>query len=226
MSKKKILIILSLAIVMLVSAFGFVACTNQTNDKTQLDGNLIASFESYEELISFNWQNDFGRAELSSEYVTQGDHSVKLTVRGNFRNTNKPTLTIKTATERLPKTDWLDVSSIFIDVYNANDTEQTIGFKYLTKKEDNEIMSAEIVETIPAKTQKTVEFVINRDLTAYFLNLDVVSTLNLTFENATSWEQPYRVWHFAYRLAISFGLSWRTYVAFGGRLCNSFVVRL
>ena len=194
MSKKKILIILSLVAIMLVSAFGFVACTNQNNDnKSQQDVNLIAGFESYEELISFNWQNDFGRAEVSDEHVTQGSHSVKLTVRGNFRNTNKPTLTIKTATESLPKTDWLNVSSILIDVYNANDTEQTIGFKYLTKKEDNEIMSAEIVETIPAKTQKTVEFVINRDLTAYFLNLDVVSTLNLTFENATSWEQPYRV---------------------------------
>jgi len=132
MNKKKFLIVLCLAFVTLLSAIGFTACTKD-GGKSQTK-NLIAGFETYHELIAFNWQFDFGRAEVSEEHVTQGEHSVKLAVRGNYRTTNKPTLTIKTATESLPKTDWLDVSSILVDVYNDNDTVKQSAENYLSSK--------------------------------------------------------------------------------------------
>lgn len=200
MTKKKKFLTLGLIGVCLVGLFGGAAC-KPTGENSSLDSapsvqeTLICGFDSYKELTSLRWVNSFGAVELSTEYKTQGDNAAMLTVRGHHESTFKPQVIIPTDTDYVTRTDYTDVESVLLDVYNANATEQKIGFQYLTKTENSKILSAEIIETIPAKTQETIEFKIDRNVTAQFLNLDLVASLRLTFENQKTYHDPNRIFY-------------------------------
>ena len=199
-SKKKFLTLAVAGCCLIGAIFGFTACKNNatsssSNEKGTVDDTLICGFNDYKELTSLRWLNSFGAVELTTEYKTEGDNAAKLTVRGHHENPSKPQVIIPTDTDYVPRTDYTDVESILVDVYNANEIDQKIGFQYLTQSEETQILSAEIIEVIPAKTHQTIEFKVDRNVTAQFLHLDLISSLRLTFENQKSYYEPNRIFY-------------------------------
>ena len=195
MTKKSKILTLALAGLTAIGMLGFVACNGEEETGAQTNEILIGGFESYDELTQMSWINSFGAVELTTEHKTQGDHAAKLTVRGLHTNSSKPQMIIPTDTDFVEKTDYTDVESVLVDVYNDSDTDQKIGFQYLTTADEKRVLSAEIFQTIPAKTTKTLEYKIDRDITAQFLNLDLVTSLRLTFENQKTYHEPNRVFY-------------------------------
>lgn len=185
--KRKIGIFLLLA-VFAVSCCALAAC-NRNKGSSEI---LIADFETYEELTEMRWLNQFGSAELSSDYVTHGEKSLHVSAMGNLNAAAKPVICIDTKTDRLAKYDFTDVDKFKLDVYNDNDYDANVYFQYLTAAENQNKTSGEIKVTVPAKTAKTVEFVIDRALSAYFLNLDDVLQLRIAFDPIEESGQAYR----------------------------------
>ena len=185
--KRKIGIFLLLA-VFAVSCCALAAC-NRNKGSSEI---LIADFETYEELTEMRWLNQFGSAELSSDYVTHGEQSLHVSAMGNLNAAAKPVICIDTKTDRLAKYDFTDVDKFKLDVYNDNDYDANVYFQYLTAAENQNKTSGEIKVTVPAKTAKTVEFVIDRALSAYFLNLDDVLQLRIAFDPIEESGQAYR----------------------------------
>ena len=186
--KRKIGIFLLLA-VFAVSFCAFAACNTKDKGSGEI---LIADFETYEELTEMRWLNQFGSAELSSDYVTHGEQSLHVSAMGNLNAAAKPVICIDTKTDRLAKYDFTDVDKFKLDVYNDNDYDANVYFQYLTAAENQNKTSGEIKVTVPAKTAKTVEFVIDRALSAYFLNLDDVLQLRIAFDPIEESGQAYR----------------------------------
>lgn len=185
--KRKIGIFL-LSAVLAISCCAFAAC----NNKKGSNEIRIADFETYEELTEMRWLNQFGAAELSGEHVTHGEQSLHVSVMGKLNAAAKPVICIDTKTDRLAKYDFTDVDRFKLDVYNDNDYDANVYFQYLTAAENQNKTSGEIKATVPAKTAKTVEFVIDRALSAYFLNLDDVLQLRIAFDPIEEYGQAYR----------------------------------
>ena len=68
MKKKSIFTFLLGIVCAVCGAVGFTACAPQPQEEEI----LLASFESYEELIRYHYLNYFGSAKPSKEYVTEG----------------------------------------------------------------------------------------------------------------------------------------------------------
>ena len=128
--KRKIGIFLLLA-VFAVSCCALAAC-NRNKGSSEI---LIADFETYEELTEMRWLNQFGSAELSSDYVTHGEKSLHVSAMGNLNAAAKPVICIDTKTDRLAKYDFTDVDKFKLDVYNDNDYDANVYFQYLTAAE-------------------------------------------------------------------------------------------
>ena len=167
----------------------------QPNPKTpqnETDRTLLTSFETYDEVVNMRLLNSFGKAQISSDHATEGSHSFKLTVNGNYITQAHPTIAIPTKTEYIEKTDFTDVDKIYLDVYNANDSEQTVYFSYLLKKNAATAPSSETACTIGANQSATLTFELNRDLINYFVDLENVLFVRISFDCASEYMQPYR----------------------------------
>ena len=198
-SRKKILSVVTFLVVMIVCLAGFFACKNNNESNSSLETErselLICGFDNYEELTSLRWMNSFGAVELTTEHKTEGENAAKISARGVHTESVKPTVIIPTATEWVSRTNYLNVSAILLDVYNDNDTEQEIGFQYLAKSDENSILSREMICRIPANTQQTLRFEVDRDVIAQFINLDDIASLRLTFANQKTWDEPNRIFY-------------------------------
>ena len=182
-----------IGIFLLLAVFAILCCTLAACNKNKSSSEiLIADFETYEELTEMRWLNQFGAAELSGEYVTHGEKSLHVSVMGKLNAATKPVICIDTKTDRLAKYDFTDVDKLKLDVYNDNDYDANLYFQYLTAAENQNKTSGEIKVTVPAKTAKTVEFVVDRALSAYFLNLDDVLQLRIAFDPIEEYGQTYR----------------------------------
>ena len=164
--------------------------TTETADDSNVEKTLIAS---YEEVVKMRMINSFGKAVISSEHATDGKNALKLWVNGDYQTSAHPVLAIPTKTEFVEKTNFKDVDKIYLDVYNDNDTEQTVYFSYLLKKNAASAPSSETACKIPAKRSATLTFNINRDLMCRFVDLANVLQIRLSFDCATEYNQPYRV---------------------------------
>lgn len=188
---KRRLFVILLAVLAAFSAFAFMACSDNDAQKGG-DETLIASFEDYDELTSMRWLNQFGSAELSDEHVTHGNKSLHVSAMGKVGVATKPVMCIETKTDRVKKFDFTDVDKFTLDVYNDNDYEANVYFQYLTAAANQNKTSGEIKATVPAKTAKTVEFNIDRALSAYFLNLDDVLQIRILFDPISETGEAYR----------------------------------
>ena len=180
--------------------FASVGCKNAISRKGG-DANIIelASFEGYEEIKDFRMMNHFGAIApvREREYVTDGNYALRVDVSGNHLNPNNfPSIGILTGSDgAVGKTDFEDVKTILLDVYNANDTDANVYFQYLTKTKVGMKLSSRNGVTVPAKTKTTVKFVLERDILANLLNLKSVSQLRIVFDNQTEYGQPTRTFY-------------------------------
>ena len=187
--KRRIWTILSVAVILVFCCAFAVACDKQQEKSNEI---LIADFETYEELTEMRWLNHFGSAELSDDHVARGNKSIHLSVMGNPNMAAKPVICIDTKTARVEKYDFTDVDRFALDVYNDNDYDANVYFQYLTAAENQNKPSSEIKAVVKAKTAQTVEFVVDRALCSYFLNLDDVLQLRVAFDPIEEYGQEYR----------------------------------
>ena len=187
--KRRIWTILSVAVILVFCCAFAVACDKQQKKSNEI---LIADFETYEELTEMRWLNHFGSAELSDDHVARGNKSIHLSVMGNPNMAAKPVICIDTKTARVEKYDFTDVDRFALDVYNDNDYDANVYFQYLTAAENQNKPSSEIKAVVKAKTAQTVEFVVDRALCSYFLNLDDVLQLRVAFDPIEEYGQEYR----------------------------------
>lgn len=209
--KRKIITTI-LSSIMLCSALFFTACGKNGNSANLLPSenfqseaqnqsttadttHLISGFETYEEVVNMRLINSFGKAQLVSEHVTEGNRALKLTVNGDYATTAHPILAIPTDTNSPDKKDFSDVDKIYLDVYNDNDSPQTIYFSYLLKKSAAYAPSNETAKTIGAKQTETLIFELNRDLMNCFVDLKNVLQIRLSFDCSTYYNQPYRIFY-------------------------------
>lgn len=187
--KRRIWTILSVAIILVFCCAFAVACDKQQEKSNEI---LIADFETYEELTEMRWLNHFGAAELSDDHVARGNKSIHVSIMGNPNMAAKPVICIDTKTARVEKYDFTDVDRFALDVYNDNDYDANVYFQYLTAAENQNKPSSEIKAVVKAKTAQTVEFVVDRALCSYFLNLDDVLQLRVAFDPIEEYGQEYR----------------------------------
>ena len=187
--KRRIWTILSVAIILVFCCAFAVACDKQQKKSNEI---LIADFETYEELTEMRWLNHFGSAELSDDHVARGNKSIHVSIMGNPNMAAKPVICIDTKTARVEKYDFTDVDRFALDVYNDNDYDANVYFQYLTAAENQNKPSSEIKAVVKAKTAQTVEFVVDRALCSYFLNLDDVLQLRVAFDPIEEYGQEYR----------------------------------
>ena len=187
--KRRIWTILSVAIILVFCCAFAVACDKQQEKSNEI---LIADFETYEELSEMRWLNHFGAAELSDDHVARGNKSIHVSIMGNPNMAAKPVICIDTKTARVEKYDFTDVDRFALDVYNDNDYDANVYFQYLTAAENQNKPSSEIKAVVKAKTAQTVEFVVDRALCSYFLNLDDVLQLRVAFDPIEEYGQEYR----------------------------------
>ncbi len=215
---KKRFLLVAMSIVMAFSAIFFTACGMQTvqneadpqknnpnNTVTSQPGevltdpgvetHLVSSFETYEEVVQMRMLNSFGKAQITKEHATEGEHALKLTVNGDYKTSAHPIIAIPAGTEYLEKTDFEDVDKIYLDVYNDSDSEQTVYFSYLLKKSAASAPSNETAQKIGAKQAATLIFELNRDLMNYFVDLGNVLQIRLSFDCSTEYDQPYRIFY-------------------------------
>ncbi len=180
-------------IMLCTSLFSLAGCKFASSQKGEdkKDEVLIADFETYDELVSMRYLNNFGAVKLSDEHVTHGEQSLYVTAMGTASKTAKPAICIETRTNYLEKYDFTDVKSFTLDVYNPSDEATNVYFQYLTADTSNK-KSSEIKATVPAKTAQTVEFSIDREILNYFLNLNDVLQLRILFDPIESVDDEYK----------------------------------
>lgn len=185
---KKINTILILLICLGASLFA--GCSNDAKVK----GELLTSFETYDEIIDFTWLNTFGTAKQTQdkEFVTEGDSALYLEVSGNYKTNRKPAIGIRLGTDFTQKKDFSDVAKISVDVFNDNDFETNIYLQYLTNGKDINLLSNELPVVLAPKKMTTAEFVINRDFMAQLLKIEDLVQVRLAFDNSTKYDEPYR----------------------------------
>ena len=211
---KKRFLLIALSLIMTFAAVFVTACnmheinykkpptngseTNitQSNDGTlDVETHLISSFETYDEVVQMRFLNSFGKAQMTKDHATEGDRAFKLTVNGDYKTPAHPILAIPTKTEYVEKTDFEDVDKIYLDVYNDNDSDQTVYFSYLLKKSAASAPSNETAQKIGAKQTATLIFELNRDLMNCFVDLGNVLQIRISFDGATAYNQPYRTFY-------------------------------
>lgn len=131
--------IISLALVSCIglSMFAFAACSREKQEQTS-EGfvsslPLISNFESLEEVYSrMSFLNRFGKVSLNADkqYVTEGEHSLRLEVHGDYVDNTDPVL-MRVSFEGLeregvPYIDLSRLETVQMDLFNNTDAEQTL----------------------------------------------------------------------------------------------------
>lgn len=93
--------------------------------------DVLASFESYDEITVYSFSESFGRASLCNEeeYLTEGDYSLKIEPVGKYNSTDYPTFTLHTDTEIFGNSDFSEYSQVSFDMYNSAAEARTIDVK-------------------------------------------------------------------------------------------------
>lgn len=201
MKKKNIFTFLLGIVCAVCGAVGFTACAPQPQEEEI----LLASFESYEELIRYHYLNYFGAAKPSKEYVTEGKGGAELTVNGRYSTAAKPTIVFDTKTDLIPKGDFSDVTEIKIDLRNDNAYAANIYLQYASVLDSGKKLSSAMRQTVEAGFAGTVTFPIDRGFISEFLDLTKVTEIRILFDapkdaipNLSSQEealQNYRKFH-------------------------------
>lgn len=191
--KKKFWILLALLMLCLAAVSAAGCSKKQSGDSTV----LLSGFESVDELLSMNWQNMFGAADVveDDDYVTQGEHAAKLSVRGDYSagTAARPSMTIYTNSEWLQKTDYSDTTKMTVDVYNAQDETVNMYFQFGVLNEQNtyQYSSETKIELQPGAN--SVEIPFDRAFLDQLIDIKNIMRLLFMFDNETVKNQPARV---------------------------------
>lgn len=143
---------------------------------------LLAGFDSYEEMITYHYLNNFGSAQPDKTYVTQGESGAYLQINGTYTNTQKPTIVIDTYGDYLDKTDYSDVAQVLLDVKNANEYAVNVYLQYVSETETGTKTSSEMKVPVNAGFEGTITFQIDRSIISAFLNITRVTEIRLLFD--------------------------------------------
>ncbi len=191
--KKKLLCFVSVLILCLTAVCA-VGCGKKGGSQSTV---LLSGFESYDELLSMNWQNMFGKADLvtDDEYVTEGNYAAKLTVSGDYTAgaAARPTMTIYTDTAWLNKQDYTDTTGMSVDVYNAQSTALNMYFQFAILNDQNTLQYSSEQKIVLQPGANAVEIAFDRGFLNQLIDIKNITRLLFAFDNATEKNQPDRV---------------------------------
>ena len=128
--KMRSFVVCMLLVALLIGSVGCAQTKEVEQDATQKKNMLFHGFESVDELYSFDATNRFGRVTYNEDtaYVTEGKHSAKLEVYGDFKKgTANPCLHLMADTGNdYAYPDFSCVKAITFDLYNDSQQERKI----------------------------------------------------------------------------------------------------
>ena len=133
---KKFLIALLTLVMLFGLAVGIIGCSKE---KVNIEEVLICGFDSYDEVVQFNYKRSFGIVDLitDKEYVTQGEKAAKITTIGSAMEgpEYKPYIVMYTDSPYINRQDFLNVEMFKLDVYNTHDVDKTFALSLNTQSE-------------------------------------------------------------------------------------------
>ncbi len=182
--------IVSIMLSVLCALLG-AACGKNDRDKAVADAVLIGGFESIAELKTFLYTDEFHKAELNTDenYVTQGEASAKFTLRGTSAGVD-PRFDLWLDTKYAGgKTDFGDVKSLTVDVFNPSDTEREFTLSFTTRKQ-GAVRATYVPKTYKLKKGKNkIIYAIDRAVAKDVCYMD--NAEYVTFEFESSRDEPY-----------------------------------
>ena len=184
-------LLLAAAILCLTGA----ACRgDRENPDAEPDDILLSGFESMEELGSMVFSNLRGRLELAdgAEYVTEGKYAVKLSMEGktllNGAYCEDNEFYLLPGTAYLEKTDYSDVKSYTMDVYNAfgRPLEFSFGYNNARANDDNFVLGYRTLE----KGMNHLKFEVNNSAVSAFMDVTAVKNFFFMIEGREKDEGP------------------------------------
>ncbi|MBQ8685661.1 MAG: hypothetical protein IJ514_05790 [Clostridia bacterium] len=126
---KKVLSLLT-AVPLMLSAFAFAGCKEETKDE-KAKQVVLCDFERFEpDFQLMRLMNSFGAVNVNkdAQFVKSGETSAKLQPIGNYSTQTDPYAYIKTQSDRFDYdyTDFTWVKSVSMWVYNAQETKQRL----------------------------------------------------------------------------------------------------
>lgn len=158
------------------------------------DDILLSGFESMEELHSMVFSNLRGRLELAegAEYVTEGKYAVKLSMEGKtllsdaYYEDNE--FYILPGNVYLEKTDYSDVKSYTLDIYNAFDraVEFSFGYNNARANDDNFVLGYRTLQ----KGMNHLKFEVDNSAVCAFTDVTALKNFFFMVEGREKDEDP------------------------------------
>lgn len=167
----------------LCALFPISACDRDGGEEAQSQSKVVAGFESYDEMQTFNYYNSFGKIDVNKNplYVTQGEASAKLTVYGKPRN-SAPAMHIYMDTEYSDQRDFSHVFLVTFDMYNASAAATDVRFNFNTFADGNrQSFQSKSVTLAPGEWTNAV-IPVDRAVAGLLCDLTAVECLTFTFE--------------------------------------------
>ena len=186
--KKRSLALCMLVVGLIVGSTGCTKDKEATQDMTQKKEVLFHGFESMNELYSFDATNRFGRVTFNEDttYVTEGKHSAKLEVYGDFKmKTANPSLHLMTDTgNEFAYPDFSCVKAVTFDIYSDSEEDRKIEIS-VTFAGSNPTSNQEYTLS---KGWNTITYEVDGSQLAVGNDVKKASMMNITFEKCPSRE--------------------------------------
>lgn len=182
---KKIISSFIIAAFLLSLSLSVAACAKPQAESG--DSMTISSFESYDELQTFSWFNNFGRVDVNenSAFITNGSKSARLELHGNPSG-NMPTMYIWCDTKYFSNYNFSSVMAITVDVFNESSKDVKMNLSFVTRK--NKVRK----EYPPTEFNLTsgknnITYLIDRQVAKYLCDTDSMEYIKIEFEQPNSY---------------------------------------
>ena len=171
-----------LIIIFLLSAFG---CKGQDDRPKKI---TISTFSGYEEMQTFNYYNNFGKADVNYDerFITDGNTSARLEIHGNPKG-NAPSMYIWCDTKYFSANDFSYVKAITMDVFNESGRETAISISFVTRKN-------KVRKTYPAtqyvltQGKNSIVYYIDRQIAKYLCDIDSLEYIRFDFAQTGNYD--------------------------------------
>lgn len=190
---KKIIFCVLSVFAFMISLFSFSACVETEKDSGENEKHMLCSFDEYDSLSEITYAHSFGKVDIldECEWKTEGKACIKASIDGSRNDRGqKPMMVLYADSQYVNKTDFSDVATLELDVYNDNDETKYIYFQLEISQLNTEgdvvyLQTAEYSYELPAKKQTHVTWEFDRGFLMQLMDIKSVTQILLSFDNPT-----------------------------------------
>ncbi len=184
-------IIILLAVLVGAGVFAAVKLLNQPTDAVveQEESNRVQllTFDSYEELTGtkIRLENAFGKISMNKDktYITEGDGSIAIYPQGDYtRETWNPYMQLDCMNTTFGSSDFSELKSITMDVYNDSDEEREIAISFtIANYSENFLSTPTVMFTLEPNSWTECTYNVAEEIVASYFNLTNVRYMTIVF---------------------------------------------